>query len=49
MKDAKTPIYWQQSLQDHLLETSLLVLTLLFLVYVVKLAFFEGDEDEHQD
>ncbi|MDO5356097.1 MAG: hypothetical protein Q4E77_01200 [Conchiformibius sp.] len=43
--DAKTnPLYWNQSWQDNLTETLMLLAALLFLAYVVKLAFFEHDD-----
>lgn len=39
----KEPLYWNQSLQDNVIETLMLLLTLAFLAYVLKLAFFEPD------
>ena len=40
----KTKLYWNQPLNENLIETAMLVLSLRFLVYVVKLAFFERDD-----
>lgn len=40
----KEIFYWNQSVQDNVIETLMLVLTLVFLAYVIKLAFFEDDE-----
>lgn len=40
----KEIFYWNQSPQDNVLETVLLLLAVLFLCYVVKLAFFDKDE-----
>ncbi|MDO5102876.1 MAG: hypothetical protein Q4D91_08280 [Lautropia sp.] len=42
----KALLYWNQPIQDNLIETLMLLLTLGFLAYVIKLAFFEQDEDE---
>lgn len=39
----KDLLYWNQSFQDNLIETAMLLLTLGFLAYVIKLAFFEED------
>ncbi|WP_281256736.1 hypothetical protein [Neisseria iguanae] len=36
--------YWNQPWQENLLETAMLLLVLIFLAYVVKLAFFESDD-----
>lgn len=36
--------YWNQSLTDNLIESALLLLTLIFLGYVIKLAFFDRDD-----
>lgn len=40
----KTKLYWSQPLNENLIETAMLVLVLCFLLYVVKLAFFERDD-----
>ncbi|WP_264755582.1 hypothetical protein [Psychrobacter sp. FDAARGOS_221] len=40
----KQTMYLNQSLTDNVIETVLLVLALLFLVYVIKIAFFEQDD-----
>ncbi|MDO1508902.1 MULTISPECIES: hypothetical protein [Neisseria] len=40
----KELLYWNQSIQENILETSMMLLTLLFLFYVIKLAFFEKDD-----
>ena len=40
----KEIFYWNQSQQDNALETVLLLLAVLFLCYVVKLAFFDKDD-----
>lgn len=40
------PLYWNQPLADNLLETGMLLLTIVFLCYVIRLAFFERDDDE---
>ena len=36
--------YWNQSPHDNLVETAMLLLAVLFLCYVVKLAFFDQDD-----
>ncbi|WP_019673079.1 hypothetical protein [Psychrobacter lutiphocae] len=41
----KQTMYLNQSLADNAIETVLLVLVLVFLVYVIKIAFFEQDVD----
>ncbi|MDO5070630.1 hypothetical protein [Neisseria zoodegmatis] len=40
----KEIFYWNQSTHDNIVETVMLLLTVLFLCYVVKLAFFDKDE-----
>lgn len=40
----KEIFYWDQSLHDNIVETAMLLLTVLFLCYVVKLTFFDKDE-----
>ncbi|VEJ21372.1 hypothetical protein [Neisseria animaloris] len=40
----KELLYWNQSIQENIFETSMMLLTLLFLFYVIKLAFFEKDD-----
>lgn len=40
----KEIFYWNQSVHDNVVETVMLLLTVLFLCYVVKLAFFDKDE-----
>lgn len=42
-------LYWNQSLQDNAIETLMLLLALVFLAYVIRLAFFEPDEPERPD
>lgn len=37
----QTPLYLNQPLSHNIIETILLVLCLLFLIYVIKLAFFD--------
>lgn len=37
--------YWNQGLHDNIIETSMMLLTVLFLCYVVKLAFFDKDDE----
>lgn len=37
--------HWNQSLSDNVLETAILLITIAFLCHVVKLAFFEKDDD----
>ncbi|MFC5921411.1 hypothetical protein ACFPVS_11955 [Neisseria weixii] len=39
----KDIFYWNQNLYDNIVETVMLFLALLFLCYVVKLAFFDKD------
>lgn len=39
----KEMFYLNQPLSENLVETTLLLLTLLFLAYVVKLAFFDHE------
>lgn len=39
----KEILYWNQSLNDNILETAMLLLAVVFLCYVVKLAFFDKD------
>lgn len=36
--------YWNQSFADNLVETVMLVMTLVFLGWVIKLAFFDKDD-----
>ncbi|MFC2564923.1 MAG: hypothetical protein ACFNT6_09705 [Neisseria sp.] len=40
----KQIMYLNQSVQDNILETVLMVLVLAFLCYVIKLAFIEKDD-----
>ncbi|MDO4641103.1 MAG: hypothetical protein Q4A84_05295 [Neisseria sp.] len=40
----KEIFYWNQSLHDNITETAMLLLAILFLCYVVKLAFFDKDD-----
>ena len=40
----KTKLYWNQPLNENLIETAMLVLALCFLVYVVIRAFSERDD-----
>ncbi|WP_255351168.1 MULTISPECIES: hypothetical protein [Neisseria] len=40
----KEILYWNQSPHDNMVETVMMLLTVLFLCYVVKLAFFDKDE-----
>lgn len=39
----KELLYWNQPIQDNLIETLMLLLALGFLAYVIKLAFFDKD------
>lgn len=39
----KEVFYWNQSAHDNAVETAMLLLAVLFLCYVVKLAFFDDD------
>lgn len=36
--------YWNQSINDNIIETTMMILAVAFLCYVVKLAFFEDEE-----
>ena len=40
----KQIMYLNQSVQDNIIETALMVLVLVFLGYVIKLAFIEKDD-----
>ena len=40
----KLIMYLNQSIQDNIIETVLMVLVLAFLGYVIKLAFLEKDD-----
>ncbi len=40
----KELLYLNQSVQENIIETVLMVLVLAFLCYVIKLAFFEKDD-----
>lgn len=40
----KQIMYLNQSIQDNIIETVLMVLVLAFLGYVIKLAFLEKDD-----
>ena len=40
----KELLYLNQSVQENIIETVLMVLILAFLCYVIKLAFFEKDD-----
>ncbi|MDO5056063.1 MAG: hypothetical protein Q4E06_01895 [Lautropia sp.] len=42
--NATPPFFWNQPLGDNLIETALLVLALLFLGYVLRLAFFDHND-----
>lgn len=42
----KEKLYWHQPWQDNLIETLMIVLVLAFLAYVVKLAFFDRDDED---
>lgn len=48
--DKKELLYWNQSIHDNVLETLMLVMAVVFLCYVIKLAFFDHapmTQDKH--